>query len=78
MLFRSPDFILISCGFDAHQADPLAQMNLTEESYGFFTDIAKQIAREAGHERIVSVLEGGYHLEMMSRSAYIHLKHLMA
>ncbi|MBI3999918.1 MAG: histone deacetylase [Candidatus Omnitrophica bacterium] len=73
-----PDFILISAGFDAHEADPLAHMNLTEESYGFFTDIAVQIARASGHERIVSVLEGGYHLEMASRSAYVHLKHLMS
>ncbi len=73
-----PDFILISSGFDAHRLDPLAQMDLTEESYGFFTAVAKQIAKEAGHERIVSALEGGYNLEMISRSAYIHLKHLMA
>lgn len=72
-----PDFILISSGFDAHEADPLAHMNLTEESYGFFTDVAMEIARESGHERIASVLEGGYHLEMISRSAYVHLKHLM-
>ena len=73
-----PDFILISSGFDAHEADPLAHMNLTEESYGFFTDVAMEIAQESGHERIASVLEGGYHLEMLSRSAYVHLKHLMA
>ncbi len=73
-----PDFILISSGFDAHEADPLAHMNLNEESYGFFTDIAMEIAQESGHERIVSVLEGGYHLEMMGRSAYVHLKHLMS
>ncbi|MBI4395088.1 MAG: histone deacetylase [Candidatus Omnitrophica bacterium] len=73
-----PDFILISAGFDAHEADPLAHMNLTESSYGFFTDMALQIAHESGHERVASVLEGGYHLEMTSRSVYIHLKHLMA
>ena len=72
-----PEFILISCGFDAHEDDPLAQMNLKDESYGFFTDIARKLARENGHERIVSVLEGGYNLEAISRSAYVHLKHLM-
>jgi acetoin utilization deacetylase AcuC-like enzyme len=72
-----PEFILISCGFDAHAKDPLAHMNLTEESYGYFTDVAREIAQKSGHERIASALEGGYHLEMISRSAYIHLKHLM-
>ena len=73
-----PDFILISSGFDAHELDPLAHMNLTEESYGFFTDVAMEIAYESGHERLVSALEGGYHLEMISRSAYVHLKHLIS
>lgn len=74
----SPEFILISAGFDAHEGDPLAHMNLTDQAYGFFTDVALRIAQESGHERVVSVLEGGYHLEMNSRSAYVHLKHLMA
>ena len=73
-----PEFILISAGFDAHREDPLAHMNLSDEMYGFFTDIAMKIAAENGHERVVSVLEGGYQLEAISRSIYIHLKHLMA
>ena len=72
-----PDFILISAGFDAHEADPLAQMKLTDESYGFFTDVIKKLARQCKHERIASVFEGGYDLEAMSRSVYVHLKHLM-
>ena len=72
-----PEFILISAGFDAHQDDPLAHMNLSDEMYGFFTDIALKIAQASGHERIVSVLEGGYNLNAISRSIYIHLKHLM-
>ncbi|MBI4357817.1 MAG: histone deacetylase [Candidatus Omnitrophica bacterium] len=72
-----PEFVLISCGFDAHEDDPLGQMNLKDESYGFFTDIVRKLAREGGQERIVSVLEGGYNLEAICRSAYVHLKHLM-
>ena len=72
----APDFILISCGFDAHEADPLAQMNLSDESYGFFTDVAMKLAKENGHERVVSVLEGGYNLQAISRSAYMHVHHL--
>jgi len=72
-----PEFILISAGFDAHREDPLAHMNLSDEIYGFFTDVAVRLAHENGHERIVSVLEGGYNLDAISRSIYIHLKHLM-
>ncbi len=72
-----PEFILISAGFDAHREDPLAHMNLSDEIYGFFTDVAVRLAHENGHERIVSVLEGGYNLDAISRSVYIHLKHLM-
>ena len=73
-----PEFILISAGFDAHKTDPLAHMNLSDEIYGFFTDMALKLAHENGHERIVSVLEGGYNLDAISRSIYTHLKHLMA
>ncbi len=73
-----PEFILISAGFDAHDADPLAHMSLSDEMYGFFTDMAVKLAKENGHQRIVSVLEGGYDLDAIARSIYIHVKHLMA
>lgn len=73
-----PEFIFISAGFDAHRQDPLAHINLSDEMYGWLTDRVLALARENGHDRVVSILEGGYHLDAISRSIYIHLKHLMA
>lgn len=72
-----PELLFISAGFDAHRDDPLAGMNLTEEVYGRMTAALKELARETAGERIVSVLEGGYNLEALSRSIELHLRTLI-
>lgn len=72
-----PDFILISAGFDAHKDDPLAGMRLTETSYYQLTRIIKRIASDTCQGRIVSLLEGGYNLIILSRSVESHLTALM-
>jgi len=71
-----PDFILISAGFDAHQLDPLGGIGMTEEGFGELTDIACEIANATCNGRLVSVLEGGYSLDGLSKSVVIHLKYL--
>ena len=71
-----PDFILISAGFDAHQLDPLGGLCMTEEGFGILTDIACEIANTTCNGRLVSVLEGGYSLDGLSKSVVVHLKHL--
>lgn len=68
-----PDFILISAGFDAHRDDPLASMEVTEEGFGRMTEIAKALAEDCCQGRLVSLLEGGYNLEALSRSIESHL-----
>lgn len=70
----SPDFILISAGFDAHRNDPLAGMNLTENGYATLTKIIKEFSREICHGRIVSLLEGGYNLDAIAKSVEYHIK----
>ena len=65
-----PGLLLISAGFDAHRDDPLANMALSEQSYGRMTDLVKDIAP------IVSVLEGGYNLEALALSVEQHLHSL--
>ncbi len=72
-----PEFLLVSAGFDAHREDPLAQMRLTETVYYDLTREILGAARESGHRRIVSVLEGGYHLQALARSVEAHLRALM-
>jgi len=72
-----PQFILISAGFDAHRDDPLGGLMLTGEDYGDLTRILKKIADRHAEGRIVSVLEGGYHLKALSESVRHHVTALM-
>ncbi|UCE07923.1 MAG: histone deacetylase [bacterium] len=72
----APDFILISAGFDAHINDPLANMNLTEDGYAKLTKIVKDLALDKCQGRIISLLEGGYNLEVLAKSVEYHIKAL--
>ena len=72
-----PDFVFISAGFDAHEADPLAQLNLTEEAFVEMTKDMKALSREFCQGRLLSVLEGGYDLSALGASVSEHVKHLM-
>jgi acetoin utilization deacetylase AcuC-like enzyme len=72
-----PDLIVISAGFDAHLRDPLANLNLVEADYAWVTRKLMEIADESAQGRIVSVLEGGYDLEGLSKSVAAHVLALM-
>jgi acetoin utilization deacetylase AcuC-like enzyme len=62
----APDWVLISAGFDAHRADPLADLAL---SAGDFAALTGRVAAFApGPGRVIAFLEGGYDLEALSRS----------
>lgn len=73
-----PEMIFVSAGFDAHRDDPLAQLKLTKEDYAWMTTFIMQIAREHAQDRVVSSLEGGYHLPALAESAAAHIETLMA
>lgn len=68
-----PEFIFISAGFDAHADDPLANLNLLEEDYVWVTQLICTMAERYATSRIVSVLEGGYDLDALARSAAAHV-----
>ena len=53
----------LAAGFDAHRLDPLAQMELDDEDFGWITREVMAIAADTCAGRIVSVLEGGYDLD---------------
>ncbi len=72
-----PQLIMVSAGFDAHQADPLAQIYLHENDYGWLTQEIKLIAEACCQGKIVSSLEGGYDLTALARSAHQHIKTLL-
>jgi len=69
-----PELILISAGFDAHGEDPLAQLRLTDDDYDWVTRKIMDIAAKHSEGRVVSVLEGGYSLQALGRSAVRHVK----
>jgi acetoin utilization deacetylase AcuC-like enzyme len=68
-----PEMIFISAGFDAHLNDPLADLTLIEDDYIWMTEFIKEKANIHSNNRIVSLLEGGYHIESLSKSALAHL-----
>jgi len=69
-----PELIIISAGFDAHRADPLAGMELVEEDFAWVTERLCDLADTHAQGRIVSSLEGGYDLEALGASVYAHVK----
>ncbi len=68
-----PELLMISAGFDAHKDDPLANINLTERSFARMTEFATEISAKYCGGRLVSVLEGGYHLPALAKSVEAHL-----
>ncbi len=74
----NPDLLIISAGFDAHRNDPLASINLVEDDFGWITGKLLDIADKQCEGRVISVLEGGYHLEALAKSVGVHVKHLLS
>ena len=68
----SPEFTLISAGFDAHYLDPLAGIELTAAGFSTLTDLILEFAEG----RVISALEGGYSLEGIAESVVAHVERL--
>lgn len=71
-----PELLLVSAGFDAHAADPLAQIGLSEHDFGWVTSRLVDLAETHSGGRVASVLEGGYHPAALARSVVAHLEAL--
>ncbi len=69
-----PEMLFISAGFDAHREDEMAGLGLVEADYTWVTQALKTLAEKHAQGRIVSVLEGGYALSALGRSATAHIK----
>ncbi len=69
----APELILVSAGFDAHKADPLAQMALDEEDFAWAGRCLRAAALRHCQGKLVSTLEGGYDLPALARSAAAYL-----
>jgi acetoin utilization deacetylase AcuC-like enzyme len=69
----APELLIVSAGFDAHRADPLAQLELEAEDFAWVTTELVGVARRHAQGRIVSLLEGGYDLAALGESTAAHL-----
>lgn len=73
---HAPQMIFFSAGFDAHYEDDMGSLGLVESDYIWVTEQIKALARDCGHSRVVSLLEGGYSLSSLARSVVAHIKTL--
>jgi len=73
----APGLLIVSAGFDAHKADPLAQLRLETSDFAWITQELLRIAALHCGGRLVSVLEGGYDLAALAASAAAHVRGLM-
>jgi acetoin utilization deacetylase AcuC-like enzyme len=72
-----PELIFFSAGFDGHKNDTISSLKLTEEDYYWITKQVKQIADRYSQGRIISVLEGGYALDVLGDCVAAHLQALI-
>lgn len=72
-----PKIVMISAGFDAHRADPLSEMMMTEGGFGALTRKIVEVAEVSAQGRVISVLEGGYALKSLAASAKAHARALV-
>lgn len=72
-----PELVLLSAGFDAHALDPIGSLGLEVEDFVTMTRELKAVARAHCQGRLVSCLEGGYHLDALAQSVQAHLETLL-
>ena len=70
----APQLVIFSAGFDAHVEDDMAMLRLVDVDYAWVTKRIKELADRHAGGRIVSMLEGGYALSALGRSAVQHIK----
>jgi acetoin utilization deacetylase AcuC-like enzyme len=70
----APELIIFSAGFDAHVEDDMAMLRLTDADYGWVTGQIRDVAERHAQGRMISMLEGGYALSALGRSAVQHIK----
>ena len=73
----APELLIVSAGFDAHRADPLADLRLATEDFGWITDRLLAVSDKHCGGKLVSILEGGYDLDALAASAALHVRRLM-
>lgn len=73
----APEFILASIGFDAHTDDPLATLDITDAGFEWLVRRTLALADELCHGRLVTILEGGYNLDVLASCSLTHVRTLL-
>ncbi len=73
----APEFLILSAGFDAHRADPLAQLRVEADDFDWLTGRLMDVAERHCGARLVSVLEGGYDLGALAACSGVHVRRMM-
>lgn len=72
-----PEFLILSAGFDAHAADPMAHLRLQVGDFAWVTRALLEVAAAHADRRVVSILEGGYDTRALAASVAAHVRALM-
>lgn len=73
----NPEIVFVSAGFDAHVADEMSHVHLTDADFRWVTEQIAAVAERAASNRIISTLEGGYEFHSLARCVEQHLRVLM-
>jgi acetoin utilization deacetylase AcuC-like enzyme len=71
-----PDLVMISAGFDSREGDPLGRFRLTDDDFAELTSLLQEVADEHCRGKLVSVLEGGYNLDGLTKAVAAHTRTL--
>ncbi len=73
----APQLLLVSAGFDAHAQDPLAGLAFTDETYAWLGTTLKELSNKYSGGKMLSVLEGGYNLDVLPGSVFAYLEGIL-
>ncbi|MFV2068006.1 MAG: histone deacetylase [Pirellulales bacterium] len=72
-----PQLILVSAGFDGHRLDPIGSLGLEVEDFALLTRGVCEVAEAHAEGRLISLLEGGYHPQVVAECVGTHLAELL-
>ena len=72
-----PGLVILSAGFDSRRGDPLGRFTLSDADFGELTSLALEAADISSDGRVVSLLEGGYSLDGLTRAVSAHIEALL-
>lgn len=72
-----PQLVFISAGWDTHRLDPVGNLGLEIEDFADMTNFVLDIAASYAGGKVISVLEGGYHPQVVAESVALHLGEML-